>query len=365
MFNYKIVKSFDKNLESNWNSLISNSNHTFFQKYELNKLWYNLIGSKIKSSKLLIFEFYYYNKITAIAPLILIKKNYFFNEIVFLGQGLFDYQLIINSDSSNTKLQKFIFKTIKSHDSIDIISLSNIPNFFENNNLEYSRYLDFVSEEVVSMATLPNSFDSYFNSLKTSVRGDSRRQSKKLNNLGKLSYEVIKEQQEMFLDNLIHYKRMRYKKTLVRDLFNNSDYITFFKELINSKLRNNIHCSVLNIDDVSISYHLGFYYNSKYYYFMPSFVEKEWGKYSPSRVHMLKIIEESISNKLSIFDFTIGNENYKKYFTDKRNKVRNYSAYISINGYFFKIINPIYIFLKNIIMKFKIIRKFLFKTNSF
>ena len=58
MYKYKIHNFFNTYLENNWNYLIDNSvHHTFYQNYDINKIWFNTIGSKLKNHKLLIFEF--------------------------------------------------------------------------------------------------------------------------------------------------------------------------------------------------------------------------------------------------------------------------------------------------------------------
>lgn len=360
MYKYKIHNFFNTNLENNWNYLIDNSiHHTFYQNYEINKIWFNTIGSKLKNHKLLIFEFYLKDQIIAIAPLIRLE-NKILNKIVFIGSGLFDYQNIIFTEHNN-QLFDFIFKTINSSKNVDLISLTNVPDFINPKDFIYTKYLKLNSSNNVSMAILPSSYETYFDSLKTSVRGDCRRQTRKISELGKLKYNTVLKNNQDFLEKLIFFKRKRYADTLVRDIFENENYLNFFKELVNSKIKNFVHCSTLSLDNNPISFHLGFHYNKKYYYYFPSFDQDNWGKFSPSRLHLLKIIEESIYKNTKEFDFTIGNENYKKYFINYNSKINNYLLAVSFKGKLFELINPILIMIKENLLKKTFIKSLLFK----
>tara|TARA_Y100000766_G_C18895055_1_gene600491 strand:+ start:477 stop:1547 length:1071 start_codon:yes stop_codon:yes gene_type:complete len=343
--NFIIHNKFSDELELLWKKILETSDHTFFQTFMINKIWSGKIGKNLKNSELKIITFFYGKKIIAIAPLILYKNPFQLNELVFLGHHLFDYLMIINDKENNNEHFKFIFHTIKNLNKVDIINFSNVPQFHQTGINHYKNYLNYYTKNNVYMSKLPVNKDQYFSKLKTSLRGDIRRQIRKLSNQGKISYNLIKKQDYFnFLKNLIYFKKLRYKKTNVKDTLN-KDYIDFFYDLIKIYDTDYFHCSSLDVDDISISFHLGFRYQKKYYYYMPSFNQLGWGKFSPSRLHLLEIIYENIESNLDYVDFTIGDEGYKKYFTNTREFVYNFRHGPTLRGKFYIII---FQFLKNI-----------------
>ena len=333
MYKVRIYNEFNNDLKDLWDSLINKSEHTFYQTYEINSHWYKTIGSKLSGSKLKIFVFYKNSNIVSIAPLIIRLNSTYINELNFLGYKLFDYLMIIRINN-DINLDKFMFNQFKQLKGVDIIKLSNIPQFFTNFNNDYSSHINYNSKNKVLMSELPEKYELYFSNLKTSLRGDIRRQKKKIFNEGKISYDIINhDNHDHFIDNLVFYKKKRYNKTGVKDIFkSNENYLIFLKKLKDSVICDNIHCSTLSIDNSPISFHIGFTYNNKYYYYMPSFCEDKWGKFSPSRLHLLEIINDCIDKKIPLFDFTIGDENYKKYFTNKVSYINNYRISLSFIG---------------------------------
>jgi CelD/BcsL family acetyltransferase involved in cellulose biosynthesis len=73
----------------------------------------------------------------------------------------------------------------------------------------------------------------------------------------------------------------------------------------------------LNLDSRPIAWHFGYVYNNRFWYIKPVF-DVAWQNYSPGKVLLLRLIETAIQMKLSHFDFTWGDESYKRdYATDQ------------------------------------------------
>ena len=65
---------------------------------------------------------------------------------------------------------------------------------------------------------------------------------------------------------------------------------------------------------------------------MPAHEGNEWNKYSPGRILLLKLIQWSIENGLKYFDFTIGNESYKKDWCDNQLELYKVIKPITLKG---------------------------------
>jgi CelD/BcsL family acetyltransferase involved in cellulose biosynthesis len=361
MYSYKIYSSFNQELKKDWEHILGKSDHTFYQLYELNKSWYETIGSKEKGAMLNVVVIFYENEVVGLTPTMISKKPFFINELGFLGQGLFDYHqlLIDNTHVSKLELLNYLFETLKKQHNTDVILFNNVPLEINSEEHIYSKYLTKSNSSNALLAELPTTYQEYFGSLKTSIRGDTRRQTKKMESFGELSYNSINRKDEYFafINDLVTHKRKRYNKTLVKDIFNNINYIKFLENLFDVCQVENIHASSLSINDEPVSFHLGFKYDKRYYYYMPSFNEDKWGKYSPSRIHMLRIIEESVEDGMSYFDFTIGDEKYKKYYAGITTTVNNYHEAITHFGNLYISTSRFFRIAKKKLAGYKLIRK--------
>ena len=77
---------------------------------------------------------------------------------------------------------------------------------------------------------------------------------------------------------------------------------------------------ILIVDDEKIlSVHWGVVYKNIFYHLMPSISQNEFMKYAPGRLLLFNLIQWSIDNKIYKFDFTIGDEGYKRDWTKENN----------------------------------------------
>ena len=96
------------------------------------------------------------------------------------------------------------------------------------------------------------------------------------------------------------------------DLFllpQNRDFYNQIMEINNNNMQ--IHCSALFVGDEMIATNLGIIHNKIFYYLMPAYEGGDWIKYSPGRLLLEYLLESSIYDRISSFDFTIGGEPYK------------------------------------------------------
>ena len=71
-------------------------------------------------------------------------------------------------------------------------------------------------------------------------------------------------------------------------------------------------------------------------------------RYSPGRLLISSLIKFSISKELKIFDFTLGDENYKVSWSNKESALYNHAQLNSLNGLYFFLLIKIKLFLKQV-----------------
>jgi CelD/BcsL family acetyltransferase involved in cellulose biosynthesis len=164
--------------------------------------------------------------------------------------------------------------------------------------------------------------EEYLSSLKASLRGDLRRQSRRMAEVGQTEFVVFShDQREMALNEIgpfltAHTKRWPHAYKTPR----------LHANIVESALPAGLlHFSALKIGGKTAAWHLGFVYQDRFYYYLPA-QEEAHEKLSPGKVLLLKCVEDAIARGLKIFDHLRGEENYKAGWTDKKELLCTYRS---------------------------------------
>ena len=77
-----------------------------------------------------------------------------------------------------------------------------------------------------------------------------------------------------------------------------------------------VHCSILKLDEEIIALHWGVVDMNIFYYLMPAYSSKNWSKYSPGKILLEDLMVSCKENGINVFDFTSGDEPYKKIWSN-------------------------------------------------
>lgn len=141
--------------------------------------------------------------------------------------------------------------------------------------------------------------------LKTSLRGDIRRQIRRINEIGELSLKHYNswEEASATFDKFITEHSLRWPNAYKAP--------EFHKHLLQDGLPSGlVDFSSLNAGNQPIAWHLGFHHNGHFYYYMPC-GDHKFSQYSPVKVHLFKLISNSIQQGDILFDHLRGDETYK------------------------------------------------------
>ena len=163
---------------------------------------------------------------------------------------------------------------------------------------------------------LGHSYDDFSGSLLSGeVRRDTKRKIRRLSEIGKVRLVCAADKQtsESILLEMIRQKRLRYRNTDQRDFLADENVRRFYRECPERLgLRGYVHCSALYVGNELVAAHWGVVSDGRFYWLMPSFEADPWGKYSPGRVLLFFLFDWAANQHLYEFDLTIGDEYYKK-----------------------------------------------------
>jgi CelD/BcsL family acetyltransferase involved in cellulose biosynthesis len=241
-------------------------------------------------------------------------KNAWLRVLQPVGYSEFDYHdpiVMSNSIVSDTNFWKVILEEVTTRwkGTLDIVII---------NGLHYNPRPAIEKLQPAALAPYINltgfsSIDDFSRSLSRSFRGDIKRQKQRIETQGKLKLHVYGQNEtEKALTTLPliveeHNKKwpLSYKAP------------GFYENLIRNCLQSgSLHMSEVLLDDQPISWHIGFIYKSRYYWYLPVY-RSEYSQYSPGKLHLYMCIEEALRKNVIVFDLLKGDEDYKKQWTNK------------------------------------------------
>jgi CelD/BcsL family acetyltransferase involved in cellulose biosynthesis len=159
-----------------------------------------------------------------------------------------------------------------------------------------------------------------------SVRQDIRRQERRLEKLGSLHLRIYNQNDinaaREAISGLIFSHNKRWSSDESMAVYLNHLLSECFSEGF-------LHLSTLESNGSPISWHLGFFHKCRFYYYKIAH-DIKFSNYSPGKIHLKKLIEESINQGAYIFDFLRGNESYKYDWT--KNEVILYQIKVETTG---------------------------------
>ena len=311
MWNFEVIKSCDSlwsvsNMEK-WKELleISPESHVFYHP-SLVKAWLETYIPIRDLSLIVIWAKSENNE--AFLPLVLWKRNWkngFIRSIVPIGFSDFDYHdPIFKNSPTDDEIQDFwtsVFDMLSKQYSYDEIILDGLHKRFLPKGYEPS---DETMCPYLSLDNLNNN-DDLMKFFSTSMRGDIRRQLRRMGEKGQVEFKEYNTPEEVSatFPAFMEAHKERWPNAYKAPFFHEN----LVKEGLASKV---LHFSSLNIDGRPIAWHLGYSFKGVYYYYMPA-GDKEFFKLSPVKIHLYFLLDRAISNGYVKYDHLKGDENYK------------------------------------------------------
>ena len=341
-YEIKLFSKFNEELKKNWMILEKNSHHTCFNSLVWVQNYLSSYRDKKNLIELKIFVLFYKNEPVCIFPFEIIKK-YKIKILQWACDLNSDYNAPVQK--KNFSFQKEAFeeiwnKIVKMIPEVDIIYLKKQINYFENEDNPFINFLKNSEEGSIYQILLPKEWQSYTNKiLKKKFYLDLMRTKRLIKKQGKVEFIIAKNSQEKrdFLDILINQK----KESLVKgnnESFSEKD-LNFYKNFEKYEYKHyNTQVSAIKLNGEFIAMHWGIVNQNYYYYLIPSMKEESFKKFSPGKLLLSLLIRWSISKRIKIFDFGLGEELYKSKWSNKKKNIYNYIKLKNLKGIFFYII---------------------------
>ena len=350
MYDFKIYESLSEELKILWSKLEKKSNKNFFQSYDYIKSLVELENNLLK-----IVVVFINNEPVALFPLE-IKKYFIFKVLQWIGTKKSDLcNPMISQNVDLCKNKDFFIKTwnniLAKIGKFDLIFFNNQPEKIQKTLNPFVDLFKTNSFSKVYQIFLPNNYESYINEIKLKDKAhhyELHRTSIKLNKL-KENFNVTFVISDTHSDKII-FKEIIKKKINQLEFKNNKHNLdfTFIKvyENLIKKDKGKYLMFNIKVNDKIISSCFAIIFENTFYYYIPMLISNEYNNFKPGKILIIKLIKWCFENNIKIFDFGLGEEKYKKHFSNYSLNIHKYIHHRNLKGYFLSLILKLLFFYK-------------------
>jgi CelD/BcsL family acetyltransferase involved in cellulose biosynthesis len=179
-------------------------------------------------------------------------------------------------------------------------------------------------------------WDELYNAKRSSAtRRHDRSKRKRLAEMGEVNFVTPAEPQEIArtLHILIAQKTKAFARMGIGNMFAREGYRDFFLELAtHPHTRHLAHVSRLDVGATPAAVNFGLTFRGCYYHVLASYDDGEVARHGPGAAHLRDIFGHAIATGYRYFDFTIGDEAYKREWADREVALHDHVAAATLRG---------------------------------
>jgi CelD/BcsL family acetyltransferase involved in cellulose biosynthesis len=317
-------------IQDQWNDTLHKSDSDSpFLTFEWLSSWWNHFS---RGSRLFVLVVKEDDRITAIAPLMIIKRR-LFRVIQFIGTGRSDYLDFIVAEKRQESL-KAIFKYLRASKKLwDIMQLQDIASDSPNLEVMNSEIADagMVTDAIVANVApyLPinSGWQDYLLNKPGKFRNDIRRVEKKLKEAGdfQITHQNAAALEQIRVIESIEKQSWKADAGCCR--LSESNAFGFYAEFIEKFSQKNwLDLWFLKLGQEAIAYSVNFCYGNKIYNYNVAYVSEHKALY-PGKALTISILKDAFNRNMKEYDFLKGDESYKSAWTSHKRDLHCVAIY--------------------------------------
>ena len=218
----------------------------------------------------------------------------------------------------------------------DVIDLPKMPEAIGGQGNPFLALPTLVNPSGAYVAVLDSDWDAFYAAKRSSAtRKKERKQVKQLAEHGGVHFVDVLDRADAArtLDTLIGQKERSFARMGVENLFARPDYRAFFRDIATAPdTRDLVHVSRLDVGAAVAAANLGLRFRGCYYLILSSYHDGDLSRFGPGRAHLHELLRYAIDRGFGRFDFTIGDEPYKRDWSDIVLTLHDHLAAVTIRG---------------------------------
>jgi CelD/BcsL family acetyltransferase involved in cellulose biosynthesis len=308
-------------IEQVWRAFEQTADGTVFQTFEWLSTWQRYIGAREGVRPAVVVGRGLGGKTLFILPLAVSDRRYG-RVLSFLGSELCDYNApmlapeFAQAVPEPLPLFQRVFERLRVRFGYDVVKLDKMPAAVGTQANPLLDLPTILHPSGAYLTPLGPDWESFYREKRSSsTRQRDRGKRKKLGRFGevRIVHPVSDDDIAATLDTLMEQKGKAFARMGVSNMFARPGYREFFHALAASPVtRQFTHVSRLQVGDETAAVNLGLAFRDRYYYVLASYGEGELSRFGPGAAHLRDLMEYAIGHGYRIFDFTVGDEPYKR-----------------------------------------------------
>jgi CelD/BcsL family acetyltransferase involved in cellulose biosynthesis len=333
-------------VEREWKAFERRADCTVFQTFDWLAKWQRHIGKRNDTVPAIVLGGNAEGQLLFILQLAVETRGPA-RRLTWLGSELCDYNApLLAEDFCRSvsadrfgKLWQEIVRLLRANPRFrfDFVDLQKMPETVggQRNPFLSLQVLDHPSGAYV--ANLDGDWDHFYAAKRSSsTRKKERRQLKHLAEYGEVRFVDVQDRQEIerTLDTLIDQKSRSFARMGVEDIFSRPGYREFFLDVATDlNVSALTHVSRLDVGSTMAATNLGLRFRDCYYLVLSSYHDGEFSRFGPGRAHLHELLRHAIDSGFRQFDFTVGDEPYKRDWSDTELRLHDYLAAVTPRGW--------------------------------
>jgi CelD/BcsL family acetyltransferase involved in cellulose biosynthesis len=332
-------------VERDWRRFEQYADCTVFQTFDWLSTWQRHIGARDDVRPAIVVGRDGAGDILFILPLATRPLN-FARELTWLGSQLCDYNapLLAPGFSARigagrfTEIWRSVLQHIRDESRLrfDLVRLLKMPATVgtqPNPLLD----LDVVPNPSGAYATpLGESWDAFYAAKRSaSTRGRDRTKRKRLAEFGEIKMVTPESAPDALrtVAVLIEQKTQSFARMGVANLFERPGHAEFYRAIATDPaLRHLVHVSRLEVGPQIAAANIGLVFRDTYYHLQASYTDGELARFGPGAAHLHALMRYAIERGLRVYDFTIGDESYKRDWCDGAQQLSDHISFVTRRG---------------------------------
>jgi CelD/BcsL family acetyltransferase involved in cellulose biosynthesis len=331
--------------EPAWRELQATGECTVFQTFEWLSAWQRHVGVLNDVVPCIVVARDARGKAVLILPLA-IRKIGVARELTWFGSDLCEYNAPLLAKDAASRLDSATFKRLwerivaklqadprSRHDLIRLEKMPPLVGAARNPMLALPANLNPSGSYITPLG---GNWDEFYKAKRSSAtRRRDRSKRNRLSESGEVKLVSAEngDDARATLAILVEQKTATFAKHGISNLFARPGYLDFYRDIAGSAAMGEmVHISRLEVGAETAATNLGLIFGGRYHHILASYTGGPLGHWGPGAAHLNDLLRYAIERGLSAFDFTIGDERYKRDWCDDVQVLRDHVAVTSWRG---------------------------------
>jgi CelD/BcsL family acetyltransferase involved in cellulose biosynthesis len=327
-------------VEQVWRAFEQYADGTVFQTFEWLSTWQRHIGALEGVRPAVVLGRDDRGETLFILPLAVTDRRYG-RVLSFLGSELCDYNApmlapkFARTVPEPLPLLQRVFATLRARFGYDLVNFEKMPETVGTQANPLLGLPTILHPSSAYLTPLAADWETFYREKRSSTtRQRDRGKLKKLGRFGevRIVHPMSDADTTATLDKLMVQKGNAFARMGVSNMFARPGYREFYRAMATGPAtRQFTHVSRLQVGDEFAAVNLGLTFRDRYYYVLASYGDGELSRFGPGAAHLRDLMQYAIGRGFRIFDFTVGDEPYKRDWCGE-SRLHDHIAGVSAGG---------------------------------